>query len=469
MKKIQNLFLANFSLIIVLSITLYTIVAITVSLNRYWQYQSFYFDFGIFDSAIWRVSRFELPLVDHPHFDLEKKIIFADHFNPSLFLLSPLYWITDRREVLLLVQSFFVGLSAFIGYKISIKIVKNKLIILALIISYLGYVGMQNALISDFHEATILTLPLMVLFWAVLNKKWLIYFISLFIILGLKETFAGLGVGLALFLLIYNRKYWKYSLLTLLLSITWALISTRIIIPYFSDNNYFYQPVTEKGNIIANLFYPDTKLKTIFYTYLSFGFLPILDLSLLPAILEHFLERFVLSSDKRWDLGLHYNAPLASLMFISSIFAVSFLEKRLHTKYLTVYGIFIILAVLFLHRFHLRGPLGLFFNPVFYEQNQKIAYVDRLINQSPKNGLIMTQNDLALRLSHTNVMLLRKEYEKIKPNYVILNLTPGQNPNSFYPLSYEDAIMLKDRLLEDSAYNYRSLTEYQFIFERLNE
>lgn len=459
----------NFTLVVVLIITLYTMVAITVSLNRYWQYQSFYFDFGIFDSAIWKISRFELPLVDHPNFGLVKKIIFADHFNPSLFLLSPLYWFTDRREILLIAQAVFVGFSAFVGYNISLKVVKNKSLILALIISYLGYVGMQNALISDFHEATILTLPLMILFWSVLNKKWIIYFICLLVILGLKETFAGLGIGLALFLIIYNRKFWKYALITFLLSISWAIISTKFIIPYFLGNTYFYQPTSMDGNIIANLFFPEIKLKTIFYTYLSFGFLPILDLSLLPAILEHFLERFVLSSDKRWDLGLHYNAPIASLMFISSIFAVSFLEKRLHTKYLTIYGILIILVVLFLHKFHLRGPFGLFFNPVFYEQNQRVLYVDRLINESFRDGLIMTQNDLALRLSHVNVMLLRDEYQKIKPNYIILNLTPGQNPNSFYPLSYEDAILLKDRLLEDSAYNYRSLTEYQFIFERINE
>src|SRR3989344_3357598 len=85
---------------------LFMIAGVFVSLNRYWQYNVFYYDFGIFDSAIWSVSRFKPPIIDH--LAVGGKWIFADHFNPSIFLLSPLYWLTDRQEMILVVQAAVV-------------------------------------------------------------------------------------------------------------------------------------------------------------------------------------------------------------------------------------------------------------------------------------------------------------------------------------------------------------------------
>ena len=41
--------------------------------------------------------------------------------------------------------------------------------------------------------------------------------------------------------------------------------------------------------------------------------------------------------------------------------------------------------------------------------------------------------DLATSLAHQDVVLLRRNYNKIKPDYVVLNLTEGQNLNSFFP------------------------------------
>lgn len=458
----------NLEILIILLVIIYGIIAATVSINRYWQYQSFYFDFGIFDSAIWNVAHFKTPLISHVNFGIEKKIIFADHFNPSIFLLSPLYWFTSYREILLVAQTVIVCLSVLIGFNIAKSLVKNKPLVFGLVAAYLGYVGLQNALISDLHDATLLTLPLMVLFWSVIKSKWFVYFICLLIILGLKETFAGLGVSLGLFVILHDKRNLKIGLCTILISIVWYLTITKLVIPFFSGDEYFYAKGVRIGEAIANLFYPSIKLKTIFFTYLTFGFLPILNISLAPAIFENFLERFVLSSDKRWDLGLHYNAPLAPLMFMSSVLSLRFIEKkiRISQKYSFFFTVLLLIIVLILHKIVLRGPLDLFFNPVFYKQNQGVKYVDNLIEVSPKDGLIMTQNDLALRFSHEDVVLLSLEYRKVNPKHVILNLTPGQNPNSFFPLNVEQVNYLKEDLIKNYDYNVTKITDYQYIFSK---
>lgn len=469
MKNIKSI-LFRFDTLIIGFIILYTLAALTVSLNRYWQYQSFYYDFGFYDTAIWQAAHLQLPIVDFVNFKDQEKIIFANHFNPSLFLLSPLYWFTDRREILLIWQSLSVGLAAFIAFRLAREKLKSGIAVLALVVSFLGYIGLQNALISEFHDITLAVLPLTVLFWAIAKKHWKLFFLFLLILLGLKESLAGLGVGLGVYILLRERRYYQIALLTIVLSVLWGYVTTRHIIPFFEGDLYYFTPANLPSNPIEwlSVFVDNpTKLQTVFYSFLTFGFLPIFDIAVLPSILENFFERFVLSSDKRWDLGLHYNATLSPLMFMGSIAVYSFMESRKKLKlFVPLYSLVVILMVVVLHRFILHGPLGLFYNPVFYQQNERVRYVDEFVKNFPQSGLIMTQNDLALRLSHQRVKLLRSNYQKINPDHVILNLTPGQNPNSFFPLSYEKAIVLKDNLSQDKSYTLKKYAAELYIFSK---
>lgn len=452
-------------------ILVYTAAAVIVSLNRFWQYQNFYFDLGIFDSAIWQVSRQQLPLVDHIDLSNQKIIIFADHFNPSIFLISPFYWLTDKTEMLLVVQSLAVGLSALFAYFIALKLIRSKLAIFALIVAFLGYVGLQNAIISDFHEATVAVLPLTVIFWAIIHRKWKLYFILLVILLGFKESFAGLGIGLGLYLLIRDRKNWMAGAITIILSFVWGFLTIKFIIPYFSEGVYLYTPKELPQNLnelVSRFTEPALTRSTIFFTYLSFGFLPIFDLSIFPAVFGNFFERFVLSASKGRDLGMHYNAVLSPILFMGSLHIFAFMEKHnLLKRVVCLYSIFIIATVIILHRFILHGPLGLVYNPVFYEQNQRVKYVDDFVKYFPKQGVIMTQNDLAVRLTHYDVRLLRENYYLINPDHIIFNLTSGQNPNSFFPLTYERAVDLKNILLEDESYRVEKFADELYIFSKL--
>src|SRR3989344_2506694 len=439
------------NLLVFFGIFFYVVVACVVSVNRYWQFQSFYFDFGIVERAIYEVAHFRAPIVDHPAFGYEQKWMFADHFNPSLYLLSPLYWFTDRREVLLIAQSVMAGVSAWVGYLIARERIKNKLGVLAVLAAYLGYVGLQNALITEFHDATLATLPLMLCFYFATRKRWREFYVCLIILLGLKETFAGLGVGIGVYLLlVYRRQYLRAGIMTILISLLWGLVAVKVIIPYFLGGDYIYTnlgiPDTLSG-LLVQIFQPEVKFRTVFYSFASFGFLPLIFPPILPAIAENFLERFITSSSSRWDLGFHYNAPVAVLMFVGAVYSMARLEKRLSRKLIRVLSAGLILVVLVLHRFVLRGPLQLFFNPVFYQQRTGVFYVEEFLDAIPRDGLIMTQNDLALRLTHDDVVLLREDYERMSPSYIALNLTPGQNANSFHPLKLEEVVEIKDELL----------------------
>ncbi len=139
-------------------IILYTLAAVLVSLHRFWQYEVFYYDFGLFDQAIWNVAHGKAPIIDH--LVMGGKLIFADHLSPSLFLLSPLYWFTHRQEILLIAQALAVGASALVIYTVARKMLHGSWLGFCTIVSYTLFVGLQNALIYDIHEVTFATLPL---------------------------------------------------------------------------------------------------------------------------------------------------------------------------------------------------------------------------------------------------------------------------------------------------------------------
>ncbi len=459
----------HISLITYVFIFVWTLAALSVSLNRHWQYQTGYFDFGIFDTAIWKVSQLKAPLVYHFYFGNTMKMIFADHFNPSIFLFSPLYWLTDRQEIILVAQTLCVSISAIIAFKLADKFLKNKIAVFSLVFAYLGFVGLQNAVITDFHDTTVAVLPVMLMFWAVSKKKWLLYFLFLVITLGFKESFAGLGIAMGIFLLIKSRANWKFSLITIALSILWGVTAVKYIIPYFSGGVYFYQtaPVSSAGDFIQRFISPSIKLKTYFYSFLSFGFLPLSEISLLPAIFENFFERFFSAVPRGWDLGMHYSATLSPLMFMGALYPLIKIEKAIkHKKVITYYAIFLMLTVFVLHRFVLRGPLGLAYNPAFYAQNAGVKYLDNIIQKTPRDGLVMTQNALATRFTHGQVVLLRLDYQVINPDYVVLNLTPGQEGDGFFPITFEEAIQLKNLLLKDSKYKLIKFADELYLFSK---
>ncbi len=445
---------------------IFVLAGISVSLNRYFQYDVYYYDFGIFDSAIWQVSRFKAPVIEH--LAVGEKIIFADHFNPSLFLLSPLYWITNRSEVLLVVQALAVGLSGIFLYLIGKEILKSKFMSLSVLISYYLFLGIQNAVITDFHEVTVMSLPLMIVFWAIVKSKIKLFFTILLITLGFKESTFLLGIGIGIFIFLSKKEWRKIALSTILISVIWGVLAIKVIIPFFSDGVYNYSPLLPEGfaNKATMLFDHPLKINTIFYTFLSFGFLPILSPSFFFLILGDFITRFVPDGyPTRWGLGLHYSVQIAVIMAVSSLYSLRFLKKiKLIKKIYIFIGMMLIFNALILFRFVLHGPFGLSYNLDFYKHSNDFGFLNKMVEIVPKNATVMTQNNLATRFTHQKVWLLRRNYYYYNPDYILVDLRNGQNPNDFF--GSKEYLKTVADIKKDLNYKVIYQTEEQLIFKR---
>lgn len=445
---------------------IFTLAGILVSIHRHFQYETFYIDFGLFDQAIWNVSRFNPPIIEH--FLVPGKVIFADHFNPSIFLLSPLYWITDKSEIILAAQAILVGLSGLVIFFIGQKVLKNSFHALSIQIVYYLFTGLQNAVIFDFHEVTIGTFFLSLIFLAVVKKHKLLFFVSLLLFLGIKElnSVVGLSIGLTIF---FIEKSWrKTALITCIISILYGFVAIKLVIPYFSGGFYIYGKglIFEPLKIILYLFDDKEKIKTMFFSFLSFGFLPILTPAFWISIFQDYILRFYASTgDTRIKLGLHYNAQIAVIYAVSSIYALSYLKRKLNKKMLNVIPILLIISAIILYRFILHGPFGLSYNMAFYKHSNDFEFLNVLVKKVPKNASVMTQNNIGSRFTHQKILLLRNNYSAYKPEYIVLDLRDGQNPNNFFPMKMSEVDKFTADLLKDPCYETIFKTEDQFVYK----
>lgn len=433
-----------------------------VSLNRYFQYEVFYYDFGIFDSAIWKVSRLQAPVIDH--LVVSGKWIFADHFSPSIFLLSPIYWITTKSEMLLIMQSLIVGLSGLIIYSISKKITKNIFSSIAVLISYYLFVGLQNAVITDFHEVTIATLFLALTFWAFLERKYFFYYLFLILTLGFKESVFAVGIGLAIAIFFIDKNAKKIALNTFLISLVWGLLSIKLIIPYFSQADYQYQPNLSPNpvNIVFSFFDNEQKIKTLLFSFYSFGFLPIPAFAFAPLIFQDFLGRLYQPWPVRWGLGFHYSAVLSVLLAVSAAYTFSKIKKK---KVAILISFLLIINSLFLFRFVLHGPYLLVVNSAFYKHTKDFKFLDDVVAVIPSDVSVMTQNNLASHFTHQPVYLIRNDYEKYETDYILIDDRIGQSPANYFG---SDLKLVLEKLALDENYLLVYQKGEQYLYKKSN-
>jgi len=128
------------------------------------------------------------------------------------------------------------------------------------------------------------------------------------------------------------------------------------------------------------------------------------------------------------------------------------------------YGIVLVIVALFMHQFYLHGPLALAYNRAFYLHTKNLHFLEELVNKVPKDASVMTQNNLAVRFTHQDVMLLRDNYEVYNPDYIVLDLRDEQNPNVFFGLKDKDSLLTF--LLRDKNYEAIFQTEYQYVFQK---
>ncbi len=443
-------------------------IFVTVSLHRYWQYSAWYYDFGIFYSAVSAVAQLKAPIIDHYVFTDQN--ILGDHFHPIIFLISPFVAIFKGGETLLVFQTLFVTLSGIFVYATAKEVLKNKFESFCILLVYFSFIGLHNALITEFHEIVLLPLPLMMFFYGMVKKhKWW-YFVGLFGILLTKETVFIIPAWFGLLVAIKNKGLWrKIGLGTLLGSILYSAVVIFCVIPAINGNAYYYLSDTVARSR-GVLFFDQLTIQSIFKTVASFGFLPLLSPETLLPVLFNWWSR--ISRFGNFDLGMHYNAEIAPTLILGTIYGWEKLKKVI-LKRIKVYQksnikfwlLGLAIFTLFFSVEISKSPALLFTNRAFYQNTKNHQFLDTLIQHIPEDGVVMAQTNIAAKLAYRKVYFLRENYYDFNPDYIVVDGRAGQEPNNF--LGIQDFGKLLETIKNDANYELYFVSGEQEIYRKV--
>ena len=363
---------------------------------RHDHYQSFGYDLGINAQTVWKYSQFELPFSTIDPTPDKPKL--AEHVELVYALIAPFYWIWDSRRMLLLVRNIWFCFSAIAVYKLARKKKLNFWIATALTVGYLGFYGVQNAIWADLHSASFAAAFLTWFIYFLETKRKKISFVFFLLAITAKEN-----IGLLTFLisLVY---FWKEKSKLLLFymaaSVAYVAFIFAVFFPYIMHVTYLYQ---NSGGLFSNLnplsfFDTQEKREVIWYSLLSFGFLPLLSpWYLLPAIGD-LATYFVIANELPGAQGLYqqYRITLTPILLWATIITLS-KWKFFNNKKIALYLVVCTLVVQYI----LHLPLSYLSKSWFWTEPSGVANINYMKDfVLPTNISVVAQNNIVPHISN---------------------------------------------------------------------
>lgn len=508
--KVKKLIEQKTALIALIFISLYVIFFISISI---WKYHNFGYnaiDLGIFNQVFYNTSVGDLfSMTIHPHSYL------GDHFGLIILLLTPVYVLFRSPVTLLILQTIAIGFSAWPLYLIAKKIANNKIGLLMVVIFLLNPF-VQNMNLFEFHLLPFAIFTLLFTFYFYLNNRFNMFLLFSLLSLLVREDIS-LVIIMFSFLALFDKKDGKWIITPALLGVGW-LATVFWIVPLFNNydsykfvfyyswlggsigeitKNFFLRPL----QVLSHLF----SVQNIFMSlalFLPFLLLPFLKPKYLLLSLLVFLQLLLGSFSGQLILKTHYSAPLLVSIFISTIYALTYLfkakngdksnwqfrVKRYISKELALFStIFIAVTIYGATTF---GPIVPAIQAVSsYQHNYpefgqlKTDYIDLV----PENTSVTASYDLLPHLSSRNELyslhyafLGRKQYSNdlytLPPTDFMLIDTKDfltyqiQYPdNSFYQNAYSEGDNNIRSVMEKQGMNIYSVSDDLLLLSKNTE
>ena len=293
------------------------------SLRHFW-FNSSSWDLGIFEQAIFLISKGQEPFSSLLGFH-----ILGDHGALILYPLALFYKIFPSTYFLFFLQSSALSLSIYPLNRLSKSNNISKKNLYASYAAFLLYPIIFNVNIFDFHPEVIAFPIVLDIFVSLKTKEikasWEI-FLKTFFILTCKITNSFLVIGFGIWLII--KGFRKLGYLLIFLSTLWFNLIAFFLIPYFGKENALIFRQAEKFGLSENfVFNISTLVETIsqlFIQIFSISNLEYLFLLILPFI-------YILLNKKR--LKFFFNFIPFSPLILLNLISDSYPMKNLVHQY----------------------------------------------------------------------------------------------------------------------------------------
>lgn len=399
-------------ILIFISIIIYNLYFSTISFLRYDNFFTGRFDLGNMDQAVWNTLHGRIFMFTNPDgTELISRLSY--HADFLLVLLSPLYLIWSHPKMLLLVQTLILSFGAIFVYLISKKILSSKSLSVVFAISFLLNPSIQLSNLYDFHAVVLGTTFLLGAFYFMIKKSyiWLIVFLLLAGISKEQIWIISALFGAYIFIAQKNRQLGS-AVFVFSLFIFYLLVS--VIIPNFRGGEHFAleyysdlgsSPLSIIGGLISSPLqffsrvFSESSLTYLYKVFLPLGFISVFSPILVFALPD--LGINLLSSNPNFrQLYYQYTAVITPFLYISGIFAVSFLTKRF--KFIKTEFFIWYILIFTLISAYFTGPLFLSKYPNISVFTQQLTYrdtVDKVLSTIPGDASVSATNNLGSHLA----------------------------------------------------------------------
>lgn len=438
-----------------------------ISIQKHLHYQTFTWDAGFFDQLLWKLSRFHDPVSSFTNL-----YIFGDHFQFIMLIFVPLYWLPNSIYLVFIFHAMVATLAALPIYFLSLLKNKSKLIALSVSFSFLIFVPLQFSILDLFHQSAFSPLFYSSTLFALVSKKTKLYWISIIGLLIIKEEMALLAMSIGILAFFYGERL--KGIITIICSLFVFFFAVYIFLPrvqgnyvHFNYGQLGYTPVDVVKNAALQpllfmklLFSSSVKIKTIFETFFSFGFLPLFSPSMIIPAVEQFLVRFLDTvTIHRWTNLNHYAFPLSAIMACASVFAINKIQliyKRVPRSILNLliasYLIFFALTQAYI----LHGPVNSLLKRDFYDKKDWMKNNDTIISYVPRNASIAATNNFGPHISQRDYFYLIGQNNFAQ--FLLFDLNDG--PNKYSPLNFISTQEVFQKELDSGNYK---------IYKKIND
>lgn len=414
----------------------YLVYFTTVSFLRHDNFYTGRFDLGNMDQTVWNTLNGQFfQLTDPNGTSIMSRLAF--HADFILILLSPFYIIWSNPKMLLLIQTIIVALGAVFIYLLSKHILKDKNLSIVLSFIYLLNPSLQYANLYDFHGVTLASTFLLGTFYFLVKKKYFFFLLFAFLSAITKEQvwviIALFGLYIPFDILIrhffiqkqslgkiiksaYFIKHFIFGASIFLVSISIFYFLIFYAIPKARGSQHFalsyYSEFGDSpGNIIKNIFFtPQKTISAIFQKdrieylselFLPVGFLPFLYLPTLVFASPDLAINLLSNNKQLHQIYFQYTSTITPFIFISSIYALKLLRKKLPK--IPVIALSLYLIAVSSYSAYEAGPLLFAKNPnidpIIKQQPYKET-IDDFLSKIPQKYSIAATNNVGSHISH---------------------------------------------------------------------
>lgn len=406
-------------------------------------------DLAQYDQIIWNSLHGRL---FENSFILDAHTFLGKSFSPILIAFVPLYAVWSSPIVLLVAQTVGIAFSTLPIYWFSRKQVGSWLA-LVLCTAFLLSPGVENIVLTEFHEIAFATPILALATLFLLKRHYLGLIISLVVALLIKEEIAFIVIAFGIYIFLRQRQRLLGAGIAIF-GIVWGATLLQYVIPFFRGAEFggsFYYfgegligsggarygylgqsipqivttLVTRPDVVLSHVFIPD-KIEYLLHLFVPLVFIPLFGAEVSAIALPTLGYSLLSTYGLQYSIHSYYFAPLVPFLFFGSAIGLRrIMEWANKTNWLAGYtrdvrafAINVSLAVMILvaswtvYFFQSPGPLGGDFQIARYQLNQHDLLGNRLLSLVPDDATAVVQNEYLAHLSHREQI-----YEVPIPDY----------------------------------------------------